>query len=108
MKSSTKLLILGNVCLLALAGWLFFREQYPARIYKAFTKPEAASQTLSDPFHRNELFNTMPTDTNALVFLGNSLTQYFELAEFFPGANVKNRGIAGDVTGGVYRGWRRL
>lgn len=101
MKSSTKLLILANACLLALAGWLFFREHYPAKIYKALTKQEAAPQTIHDPFHRNELFNAMPADTNALMFLGNSLTQYFELAEFFPNARVKNRGIAGDLTGGV-------
>jgi lysophospholipase L1-like esterase len=103
MKSSTKLLVLGNVCLLALAGWLFFREHYPARIYKALTKQETIPEASTDVFHRNELFNAMPADTNALVFLGNSLTQYFELAEFFPGTTVKNRGIAGDLTGDVLK-----
>jgi len=101
MKLSTKLLILGNVCLLAFASWLFFRERYPSRVYKALTKPEATSETVTDPFHRKELFDAMPADTNALVFLGNSLTQHFELAEFFPGAHVMNRGISGDLTGGV-------
>ncbi|GAA4754960.1 SGNH/GDSL hydrolase family protein [Flavisolibacter ginsenosidimutans] len=46
---------------------------------------------------RNKLFEAMPADSNAVVFLGNSLTQYFELAEFFPGVHVKNRGIHGDM-----------
>ena len=46
---------------------------------------------------RNKLFEIMPADSNAVVFLGNSLTQYFELAEFFPGIDVKNRGIHGDM-----------
>jgi lysophospholipase L1-like esterase len=46
---------------------------------------------------RDKLFEAMPADSNAIVFLGNSLTQYFELAEFFPGIHVKNRGIHGDM-----------
>ncbi len=46
---------------------------------------------------RDELFQVLPADTNAVIFLGNSLTQYYELAEFFPGIPVKNRGIHGDM-----------
>jgi lysophospholipase L1-like esterase len=51
--------------------------------------------------NRDELFAKLPTDSNDIIFLGNSLTQYFELAELFQNPHVKNRGIAGDKTDGV-------
>jgi len=41
-------------------------------------------------------------DQNAVVFLGDSITQGWQnLADFFPGMKVANRGISGDVTRGV-------
>lgn len=53
--------------------------------------------------HRTNQFELLPMDSNSLVFLGNSLTEQGEWKEFFPGAPIKNRGISGDMTGGVYR-----
>lgn len=50
---------------------------------------------------RDELFKTLHTDSNSIVFIGTSLTQNFELAEFFQNLNLRNRGINGDVTEGV-------
>lgn len=50
---------------------------------------------------RDELFDVLPADSNAVVFLGNSLTQYCELAEFFPNVRVKNRGVHDDLTENV-------
>lgn len=41
-------------------------------------------------------------DQGALVFLGDSITQYWtDLPSYFPGVKVANRGIAGDTTRGV-------
>lgn len=37
----------------------------------------------------------------SVVFLGDSITDFFRLNEFFPGAYVINRGISGDTTDGV-------
>ena len=51
--------------------------------------------------NRQELFESLPKDSNSIVFLGNSLTQNFELAEFFPNYKIKNRGINGDVSAGI-------
>jgi lysophospholipase L1-like esterase len=51
--------------------------------------------------NRQELFEVLPKDSNAIIFLGNSLTQNFELAELFQNINIKNRGINGDITAGV-------
>jgi lysophospholipase L1-like esterase len=52
---------------------------------------------------RDKLFDVLPVDKNEIVFLGNSLTQQFELAELFKNLNVKNRGINGDIIEGVIR-----
>jgi len=37
----------------------------------------------------------------SIVFLGDSITDFFRVNEFFPGAYVINRGISGDTTDGV-------
>ena len=36
-----------------------------------------------------------------MVFLGDSITQKIEWADFFPGLTVANRGIGYDTTGGA-------
>jgi len=41
-------------------------------------------------------------DNNDIIFLGNSITDGGEWAELFNNPNVKNRGISGDITTGVY------
>lgn len=51
--------------------------------------------------NRQKLFEVLPRDSNSIIFLGNSLTQNFELAEHFHNINIKNRGISGDITAGV-------
>lgn len=50
---------------------------------------------------RNELFEALPASKKSIVFIGNSLTQNFEFAEFFQDSNIKNRGISGDKIIGV-------
>jgi lysophospholipase L1-like esterase len=40
----------------------------------------------------------MPISKTDTVFLGDSLTAGFELQQYFPGRNVKNRGLSGDMT----------
>jgi lysophospholipase L1-like esterase len=51
--------------------------------------------------NRQKLFEVLPKDSNAIIFLGNSLTQNFELQELFNNIKIKNRGISGDITAGV-------
>ena len=51
--------------------------------------------------NRQELFEVLPKDSNSIIFLGNSLTQNFELVELFKNINIKNRGINGDIIVGV-------
>lgn len=40
-------------------------------------------------------------DQNALVFLGDSITQGYDANNAFPGVKIANRGISGDTTRGV-------
>ena len=46
-------------------------------------------------------WDQLPVEAGDTVFLGDSLTDFGDWDELFPGAHVKNRGIAGDDTAGV-------
>ena len=46
-------------------------------------------------------FKSYPNAANDIVFLGNSITANTDWAELLGMANVKNRGISGDITFGV-------
>lgn len=50
---------------------------------------------------RMELFNTLTPPKNAIVFLGNSITERGAWGELLPGQPIVNRGIGGDNTFGV-------
>ncbi len=51
---------------------------------------------------RVSIFSTSPA-TAQIVFLGDSLVERAEWAEFFPGTGAVNRGIGGDTTEGVLK-----
>lgn len=50
---------------------------------------------------RMELFNSLTPPKNAIVFLGNSITERGAWGELLPGQPIMNRGIGGDNTFGV-------
>jgi len=52
-------------------------------------------------YSKKGLFEIMPNDTNEIIFLGNSITDWCDWYELFGKANIKNRGIGGDVVTGV-------
>ncbi|MEG1617232.1 MAG: GDSL-type esterase/lipase family protein [Bacteroidales bacterium] len=63
----------------------------------------AQQRTYSTYWHqRATLFETLPTGKKDIVFVGNSITDGGEWFELFNNPNVKNRGISGDVSMGVY------
>lgn len=47
---------------------------------------------------RVEIYKMCPIDTGDIVFIGNSLTEAFPVAEIFPHKHIKNRGIGGNKT----------
>lgn len=51
---------------------------------------------------RSTLFNLLPTTENDIIFLGNSITNGSEWSELFNDIRIKNRGISGDTSEGVY------
>ena len=53
-------------------------------------------------YQRTSLFEVLPVTSDDIVFLGNSITNGAEWCELFSDPYVKNRGISGDTTDGVY------
>jgi lysophospholipase L1-like esterase len=50
---------------------------------------------------RVEQFNSLPPHQQAMVFVGDSLTEMGSWSEFFPESIINNRGIGGDTTTGL-------
>ncbi len=59
--------------------------------------------TSISPYHemRELQFDLLPKSDRAIMFVGDSLTDQGEWAEWLGNASVKNRGISGDTTEGV-------
>ncbi|MFK7770882.1 MAG: GDSL-type esterase/lipase family protein [Saprospiraceae bacterium] len=51
--------------------------------------------------HRKNHFKELPMQEDAIVMLGNSLTQSCEWSELLDNPKIVNRGISGDMTGGL-------
>lgn len=51
---------------------------------------------------RSSLFNKLSITSKDIVFIGNSITNGVEWNELFPQKRVKNRGISGDTSEGVF------
>ena len=51
--------------------------------------------------HRKNHFKQLPIQKDAIVMLGNSLIQSCEWSELLNNPKIVNRGIAGDMTGGI-------
>lgn len=52
-------------------------------------------------YQRASLFDLLPIDSTNIVFLGNSITNGAEWHELLGLPNVVNRGISGDIVGGI-------
>lgn len=66
----------------------------------AFAQKEGKYSTYY--YQRASLFEVLPVDSDDILFVGNSITDGGEWCELFQSPNVKNRGISGDTTQGVY------
>ena len=53
-------------------------------------------------YQRATLFESLPVTTEDIIFLGNSITNGAEWGELFSNSHIKNRGISGDTSMGVY------
>lgn len=68
--------------------------------FGAFAQKEGKYSTYY--YQRASLFEVLPVDSDDILFVGNSITDGGEWCELFQNPNVKNRGISGDTTQGVY------
>lgn len=53
-------------------------------------------------YQRASHFELLPITSKDIIFLGNSITDGAEWIELFDNRHIKNRGISGDTTQGVY------
>lgn len=53
-------------------------------------------------YQRKSLFQQLPIKSTDIIFVGNSITNGAEWSELFENPNIKNRGISGDISQGVY------
>ena len=67
-----------------------------------FVKYRLGSNTISAMYdHKQNLYEHLDSPKGGIVFLGDSITEGGEWAELFEQSNIRNRGIAGDVTSGM-------
>lgn len=81
--------------------------QYLVLSFFCLTADLSTAQTIDTSFagpyylKRVAYFEALPEKKNAIVFLGNSITEVGQWSELFTDPNIINRGISGDVTYGV-------
>lgn len=91
--------LLLNACFLIAGFGLVQRLGGPSYFwYRWKTKGRAV---LYD--HKISQFEFLEMDSSSIVFLGNSLTDQGNWQEWLPEFSIANRGISGDMTGGIYR-----
>jgi lysophospholipase L1-like esterase len=86
---------IGVATSLVLAAAVFSSDRAQAQI--------AADWPFSDPTYLSkvESFRGRPQVDNAIIMLGDSITDLGAWSEFFPEVSILNRGISGDTTIGV-------
>ena len=85
------------ILLLCLACSMFSSASY------AQSKSEKEKRVHSTYYYQRAThFEKLPTSKKDIIFLGNSITDGAEWSELFANKNIKNRGISGDTTWGVY------
>lgn len=103
MNKFLKTILIISLGLNLIASFFVVKRIY----FKYYTNEIAASKgqlqksKITYWLNKDELFENLPIDSNSIVFLGNSLTENFELAELFQNLKIKNRGINGDIIDGV-------
>ena len=93
MRGAKYITIIVLLCALA---YLSFK------IYVNWKSTREVNRTISSLRYQDMLasFNDNEIDTNSIVFLGNSLTEGFDLSQF-NNPHTVNRGISGDFTAGL-------
>lgn len=73
------------------------------KIWRKLNESQITMPKISYWMERDHYFELLPEDSLAIVFLGTSITQNFELEEAFRIPHLQNRGINGDQLRGMNR-----
>ena len=87
------ILLLSLIINICFAGYLLIKK-YQSSQHVVVVKPAYY-------LNRQTIFDILPITKNDIVFAGDSHTQFFEVHEFFPAYQIKNRGIFDDVSSGL-------
>ncbi len=105
MKRIAALIVVAGVVLPTPAAAQLVAEYEPVRhaCCLSLTIRNIADQLqdwnqLSRYFTENDTLRKQPSDPKRVVFIGDSITELWNLAESFPGASYVNRGISGQTT----------
>jgi lysophospholipase L1-like esterase len=79
---------------------LLFLYKVSKDYYKTYQQEHKTGE-VTYLFNRQTVYKLLPIAKKDIVFIGDSHTQKFDVAEFFNNMHIKNRGIDGDVTAGV-------
>jgi GDSL-like lipase/acylhydrolase family protein len=94
--------LLLNLTAVAL-GIHFIVKRGGLKYLLAITEPSRTEPAIRTGAYRErvELLKGLPIPAEAVIMLGDSLTQWGEWGEWFPGCRVVNRGINGDTVPGA-------
>ncbi len=97
------LFLFASVLLLPQRGESFYFFNNNAALSQLTNSPKETVTFSSYYLDRKSLFDILPSNKNAVVFLGDSITNRCEWSELFDNPNIKNRGINGDNTYGILK-----
>lgn len=101
-----KLLLISvvfNILFLLFGGYVIHKKGGIDYLKRKLNFSDGQTEKNESNYYKTKkaIFEIMPNDTNEIIFLGNSITDYCDWYEFFGKSNIKNRGIGGDVINGV-------
>lgn len=84
-------------------NYLFAAMLWMLPLVFVHAQEKAADRVYSTYYYQRAThFEKLATSKKDIIFLGNSITDGAEWAELFQNKHVRNRGISGDTTWGVY------
>ena len=96
------LFVLSSVLLLPQRGATFYL--FSNTEFNQITNNHNGAVKFSNYYlDRKSLFDILPSSKNAVIFLGDSITNRCEWSELFGNQDIKNRGINGDNTYGILK-----
>jgi len=104
MKKILTISIIINILFVLFGGYVIHKKGGIDYLKRKFNlQTETTNQQDYGVYYKakKSIFEIMPNDTSEIIFLGNSITDYCEWYELFGNANIKNRGIGGDIINGV-------